>query len=95
MIPNPDKFKAIILKKDRSDTSNMNLKIDNQEIKTASSVELIGIKLDNKLSQDIGVTVFKRLFSFMKELILSLPIMLYRISVAVLSLMIIINIAKS
>ena len=50
MIPNPDKFKAIILKKDRSDTSNMNLKIDNQEIKTASSVELIGIKLDNKLS---------------------------------------------
>ena len=28
----------------------MNLKIDNQEIKTASSVELIGIKLDNKLS---------------------------------------------
>ena len=50
MIPNPDKFKAIILKKDRSDTSNINLKIDNQVIKTGSSVELLGVKLDNKLS---------------------------------------------
>ena len=50
MIANPDKFKAIILKKNRSDTSNINLKIDNKEIQTSTSVELLGVKLDNKLS---------------------------------------------
>ena len=50
MIPNPDKFKAIILQKNRSDTSNISLQIDNKEIKSDISVQLLGIKLDNKLS---------------------------------------------
>ena len=50
MIANPDKFKAIILKKDKTDTSGIILKIDNKEIETTISVTLLGIKLDNKLS---------------------------------------------
>ena len=50
MIPNPDKFKAIILKKNRTDTSNIILKIDDKEIKTAPWVKLLGVKLDNRLS---------------------------------------------
>ena len=50
MIANPDKFKAIILKKNRSDTSGISLKIDNQEIKTSKTVELLGVELDNELS---------------------------------------------
>ena len=50
MIANPDKFKAIVLNRNRSDTSNIILKINNKEIKTSPWVKLVGIKLDNRLS---------------------------------------------
>ena len=50
MFPNPTKFKGIVSKKDRSDTSNLSLKIDNQVIKTSSDVDTLGIKVDNRLS---------------------------------------------
>ena len=38
MIFNPDKFQAIILDKKKSDLSNKQLLIDNQQIKNVSSV---------------------------------------------------------
>ena len=49
MIANPDRFNVIILKKDKSDTSYIKLKIDGKEITTDKWVELLGVKLDNKL----------------------------------------------
>lgn len=50
MIFNPDKFQAIILDKKKSDLSNKQLLIDNQQIKNVSSVELLGIQLDDNLN---------------------------------------------
>ena len=50
MIANPEKFHAIIVKKDRSDTTGINIKIKGQNIKTESTVKLLGVKLDNKLN---------------------------------------------
>ena len=50
MIANPDKFKAIIIRKDGQDTSGMQLNINNQEIKSSKEVTLLGIVIDNKLS---------------------------------------------
>ena len=43
MIVNPDKFQAIVLNKTRSDLTNTNFEVDNQLIKSVSSVELLGI----------------------------------------------------
>ena len=43
MIVNPDKFQAIVLNKTRSDLTNTNFEVDNQVIKSVSSVELLGI----------------------------------------------------
>ena len=43
MIVNPDKFQAIVLNKKRSDLTNTNFEVDNQVIKSVSSVELLGI----------------------------------------------------
>ena len=52
MIANPDKFKAIILYKDRRDTSGTKLTINNAEILSEKDATLLGIDIDNKLSFD-------------------------------------------
>ena len=50
MIVNPDKFQAIVLNKKRSDLTNANFLDDNQVIKSVSSVELLGIQIEDKLN---------------------------------------------
>ena len=52
MNANPDKFHAIIVKKDQSDTTGINIKIKGQNILTESTVKLLGVKLDYKLNFD-------------------------------------------
>ena len=50
MISNPDKFKAIILTKDRKDNSNLQLNFCDKKIKTSDKVQLLGITIDQRLS---------------------------------------------
>ena len=50
MIVNPDKFQVIIIDKKKGDHTNENVVIDNKQIKTAPSVERLGIQLDDKLN---------------------------------------------
>ena len=52
MIANPDKFKAIIIYKDRRDMSGTKLTINNAEILPEKEVTLLGIDIDNRLSFD-------------------------------------------
>ena len=49
MIANPDKFKAIILTKDRKDNSNLELNFCDKKIKTSNNVQLLGITTDQWL----------------------------------------------
>ena len=49
MVVNPNKFQAIVINKKRSDLKNTNFQVDNQVIKLVSSVELLGIQIDDKL----------------------------------------------
>ena len=48
IIVNPDKFQTIVLNKKRFDLTNANFQVDNQVIKSVSSVELLGIQIDDK-----------------------------------------------
>ena len=50
MIVNPDKFQVIIIDKKKGDHANENVVIDNKQIKSVPSVELLGIQLDDKLN---------------------------------------------
>ena len=50
MIVNLDKFQVIIIDKKKVDYTNENVVIDNKQIKTVPSVELLGIQLDDKLN---------------------------------------------
>ena len=52
MIANPDKFKAIVIYKDRRDTSGIKLNINNAEILSEKDVTFLGIDTANKLSFD-------------------------------------------
>ena len=52
MIANPGKFQAILIKKDRSDTSGIDINLSDKNIKSEKTVKLLGIKLDNKLNFD-------------------------------------------
>ena len=59
MIVNPDKSQVIVLNK-RSDLTNTNFKVDNQVIKSVSSVELPGIQIDDKLNFNLHISkIFK------------------------------------
>ena len=56
MIVNPDKLQAIVLNKKRSDLTNTNFQVDNQVIKSVSSVELLGIQIDDKLNFNLHIS---------------------------------------
>ena len=50
MIANPDKFKAIIITKDRQQTENYELNCKGKSISSSAKVDLLGIAIDNELS---------------------------------------------
>ena len=56
MIVNPDKFQAIVLNKKCSDLTNTNFQVNNQLIKSVSSVQLLGIQIDDKLSFNLHIS---------------------------------------
>ena len=49
-IVNPDKFQVIVLNKKRSDVTITNFQVDNQVIKSLSSVEPLSIQIDDKFN---------------------------------------------
>ena len=53
MIVNPNKFQSIVLNKKRSNLVNTNF---NQVIKTVSSVEFLGIQIDDKLNFNLHIS---------------------------------------
>ena len=56
MIVNPEKFQAIIIKKNKGTMDTYPLKISNREINSENSVKLLGIEIDNKLNFDNHVS---------------------------------------
>ena len=50
MIANPGKFKAIIIKKDGTDTTGTKLQINENSVDSSSEVLLLGLTIDNKLN---------------------------------------------
>ena len=56
MIVNPDKFQAIVLNKKRSDLTNTNFQVDNQMIKSVSSLEFLAIEIDDKLNFNLHIS---------------------------------------
>ena len=50
MIENPGKFQVVIIDIKKGDHTNENVVIDNKQIKTVPSVEILGIQLDDKLN---------------------------------------------
>ena len=76
-----DKFQAIVLNKKRSDLTNTNFQADNQVIKSVSSVELLGIQIDekfnfnpyiSKIANQLNVLIrLKQFFSFYEKEVLT------------------------
>ena len=52
MIANPEKFYAIILRKNKTDTRGEQIIINGKKIKSKETVELLGVTLDYKLDFD-------------------------------------------
>ena len=50
MIVNPDNVQVIMIDKKKGDQTNENVVIDNKQIKTLPSIELLGIQLGDKLN---------------------------------------------
>ena len=61
VIVNPDKIQAIILNKKSSDLTNIKFQVDNQVIKSLSSVELLGIQIDEKIDFNLQISKFVNL----------------------------------
>ena len=56
MIVDPNKFQVILLDKRKSDRKNHRIVVDNQNIKVASSAELLGIQIDDNLSFKLHIS---------------------------------------
>ena len=56
MIADPGKFQAIFIKKDRSDTSGIDISLSDKNINSEKTVKLLGVKLDNKLNFDAHIS---------------------------------------
>ena len=56
MIVNPDKFQAILLDKRKSGHTNQRIVVYNLYIKVVSSVELLGIQIDDKLEFNLHIS---------------------------------------
>ena len=56
MIVNPDKIQAILIDKRKGDHTNQRIVVDNQNIKVVSSVELLGIQIDDKLNFNLHIS---------------------------------------
>ena len=56
MTVNSDKCQAIVLNKKRSDLTNTNFQVDNHVIKSVSSVQLLGIQIDDKLNFNLHIS---------------------------------------
>ena len=56
MIINPDKFQVIFLDKKKFNFANITLTIDNQTIKSAPSIDLLRIHLDDKLNFNVHIS---------------------------------------
>ena len=56
MIVNPDRFQAIALNKKHSDLTNTNFQVDNQMIKSFSSLEFLAIEIDDKLNFNLHIS---------------------------------------
>ena len=53
MIVNPEKFKALVLKRlNVNETLDVNLQINDIRITTSSEVDLLGVTIDSKLTFD-------------------------------------------
>ena len=52
MIANPEKFHALLVRKDRNDTSGQNINSQGHEIKSEDLVDILGVTLVDKLSFD-------------------------------------------
>ena len=56
MIANPDKFKAIILSKEKLNTTDITFNFKDQNISAKEEVDLLGITIDNKLTFEIHIS---------------------------------------
>ena len=60
MIANPEKFHCIILTKNKSDTSEIEVRISDKVIKSEQNVKLLGVTIDNKINFDLHVIIFAK-----------------------------------
>ena len=60
MIANPDKFQAIVVKRNNTMKDSYSLNINQQVINSENCVKLLGVEIDNKLSieKHISALVF-------------------------------------
>ena len=56
MIVNPDKFHTIVSNKKHSGLTDTNFQVNNQVIKSVSSVELLGIQIEDKLNFNLHIS---------------------------------------
>ena len=56
MIANPEKFHALLVKKDRTDTTGHSISIQGKTIKSEASVKLLGVNLDHQLNFDLHIS---------------------------------------
>ena len=56
MIANPNKFHALLVRKDRENTAGQNISFQGHAIKSEETVKVLGVTLDNRLNFDTHIS---------------------------------------
>ena len=56
MIANPEKFHAVLVKKDRTETPGHSISIGKKTIESEAWVKLLGVNLDHQLNFDLHIS---------------------------------------
>ena len=56
MIAYPENFQALLVKKDRTETTRQSISIQGKTIKSEDSVKLLGVNLNQKLNFDLHIS---------------------------------------
>ena len=56
MIANPEEFHALLVKKDRTDTTGHSISIQGKTIESEASVKLLGVNLDHQVNFDLHIS---------------------------------------
>ena len=80
MIVNPEKFQPSLLDKRKCDLTNLQINIKDKTVKLISSVELLGITVDDKLNFNLHISnIYRSVLNQLNAMVRLKPVLTFKV----------------